>query len=242
MTTNCLSRWTLAMSLAGVLAACDGGGGDADSGTPPEPDGGSTSSAITDVAAGDSRFSILVAALSRADLVDTLSGTGPFTVFAPTDDAFAASGIALADIQSMDVAALQTILRYHVVAGRVTSAEITAGPVDTVATAGGGWNLDLIVGTEGGVTLNGGGGVTGGASVTTADIAADNGVIHVVDRVLLPPDIPTMATYAGLTDLAQAAADGGLDDDLAGAGPFTVFAPTNDAFPDEARARRATPW
>ncbi len=243
-----LVRTLLFLSLTSLLAACDNGGGDTDAGTTPDgsaatgdggggadgggADGSASSNTIADIAAGNPDFSILVAAASRAGLVDTLAGDGPYTVFAPTDAAFEASGIAASDIDSMDVATLTDILKYHVVSGAVRSTDLSDGPVDTVATASGGWNLDVIVGTTGGVTLNGGNTVTGGANVTMADIEADNGIIHVIDRVLLPPDIPTMATYAGLSDLVDAVTTAGLDTALAGAGPFTVFAPTNDAFPD----------
>ena len=80
------------------------------------------------------------------------------------------------------------------------------------------------------MTLNGGNAVTGGANVVTADVEASNGVIHVIDRVLLPPTVATLATYGGLTTLAGAVTSAGLADDLSAAGPFTVFAPTDAAF------------
>jgi transforming growth factor-beta-induced protein len=229
----------LALSLV-VTAACgdddamprsDAGSPGADGGR----DSGGGGNTIADIAAGNPDFSLLVAAASRAGLVDVLRGAGPFTVFAPNNDAFAASGIGMSDIESMPVAELTTVLRYHVIAGAaVESSAVVAGPASSAATAEGGWALSLILGTSGGVTLNGGNAVTGGANVVTADIAADNGVIHVIDRVLLPPDVPALATYAGLSDLVEAVTAAGLADDLQGAGPFTVFAPTNDAFPDGA--------
>ncbi|MDE0883315.1 MAG: fasciclin domain-containing protein, partial [Myxococcota bacterium] len=119
------------------------------------------------------------------------------------------------------------ILMYHAVAGMVASSDLSAGVVMTAA------QLSVVVGTEGGVTLNGGNTVAGGATVVSADIPADNGMIHVIDRVLLPPTIADLVRYAGLTELGAAVAAAGLGETLAGEGPFTVFAPTNEAFPDD---------
>ena len=130
----------------------------------------------------------------------------------------------MAAITSMPVEDLARVLTYHVIAGEVPSSAVTAGVVDTVA------ELSLVVGTSSGVTLNGGNTVTGGANVVTADVDASNGVIHVIDRVLLPPTVADLARYAGLSSLGGALTDASLADDLAGAGPFTVFAPTNAAF------------
>jgi transforming growth factor-beta-induced protein len=224
--------------IAVALAACgddDGTTPGTDAG-PSTPDtGASGGNTIADVAGSNPDFSMLVAAASRAGLVDVLRMPGPFTVFAPTNAAFEASGIDMSDIESMDVAELSLVLRYHVIAGAaVESSAVTAGPADSAATAEGGWALSLILGTTGGVTINGGNAITGGANVVTADIEASNGVIHVIDRVLLPPNVPALATYAGLTDLVEAVTAAELADDLSGEGPFTVFAPTNEAFPDGA--------
>lgn len=190
---------------------------------------GAVAGTIVDVAAGNADFSTLVAAVTRAGLVDTLKGTGPFTVFAPNNKAFTDSGIT--DVNSVPVDQLKTILLYHVVAGNVPSSAVTAGPVDSAA------NLTIFIGTQGGVKLNGGNAVQGGANVTQTDITASNGVIHVIDRVILPPDIPTCATYGGLSELvtavgAAAGLPGGTSvlDALKATGPFTVFAPTDAAF------------
>lgn len=227
------SRVTLLM-LLGVITmviGCDSdpvedAGTDAPaSDTPSTSDTPATSNTIVDIAAGNPDFSLLVAAATRAGLVETLANPdGAFTVFAPTNAAFAASGITEEMIDSMPVASLTGILSYHALLGEVPSSAITAGPVTSVAT------FTLFLGTTGGVTINGGNTVTGGANVVTADIAADNGIIHVIDRVLLPPNIPMLATYGGLTSLVGAVVSAGLDDELSGAGPFTVFAPTNEAF------------
>jgi len=210
---------------AGPMTMTDAGGDGTDAGE--ETDAGeTTTNTIVDVAVGSDDFSTLVAALQRADLVDTLAGDGPFTVFAPTNDAFAASGIT--DVDAVPVDELTEILLYHVVAAEVPSSAIEAGPVDSAN------ELSLIIGTEGGVTINGGNAVEGGANVTMPDVEADNGVIHVIDRVLLPPDVTDLARYAGLTELVAALAAESLVEPLQAEGPFTVFAPTNDAFPDTA--------
>lgn len=211
-----------------ALAALTGCGDDddgarpPDAGTPPADSGGDGNS-IADIAASNPEFSMLVAAATRAGLVETLSA-GEFTVFAPTNAAFEASGITMAMIESMPVDDLTGILTYHALAGTVESSDVMAGPATSVS------GSSLILGTNGGVTVNGGNTVRGGANVTMADIEADNGVIHVIDRVLLPPTVADLVRYAGLTTLASALQAQGLTDDLAGEGPFTLFAPTNEAF------------
>jgi uncharacterized surface protein with fasciclin (FAS1) repeats len=106
----------------------------------------------------------------------------------------------------------------------VPAASVTAGAQTTIA------QLPIFITTAGGVAINGGNTVTGGANVTATDVEASNGVVHVIDRVLLPPTVEAIARYAGFTTLAGAVASQGLVDDLSGAGPFTVFAPTNEAF------------
>ena len=131
---------------------------------------------IVDIAAGNDSFSTLVAAVQAADLVETLKGEGPFTVFAPTDEAFAALPEGTLDELLMDENSdqLTSILTYHVVPGAVMSGDLENGmEVETVQ------GETLTIMTEGGVTVN-------GATVTTADIEASNGVIHVIDQVLLP--------------------------------------------------------
>ena len=210
---------------------CDDGDDPIDSGMAEDTgtggdDGGTMGNTIADIATSDENFSMLVAAADQAGLVAVLEAPGPYTVFAPTNAAFEASGITMAMIEGMSNEQLTAILTYHVISGAaVDSSSITAGPA---ASAAGG--VSLILGTEGGVTINGGNAVTGGANVVTADIEASNGIIHVIDRVLLPPDIPMLATYAGLTTLVSAVADADLVETLQGEGPFTVFAPTNEAF------------
>ena len=125
----------------------------------------------TAVAAGS--FKTLVTALQAAGLVDTLKGKGPFTVFAPTDEAFAKIPKADLDALLKDKAKLTAVLTYHVVAGQMLAKDVKPGKVKTVQ------GSELTLATAGGVTVD-------GAKVIKADIVADNGVIHVIDTVLMP--------------------------------------------------------
>ena len=138
---------------------------------------------IVDVAVANGSFETLVAAVTAADLVDTLSSEGPFTVFAPTDDAFAALPEGLVDCLLLEenVDALSAILTYHVVAGEVLSTDLTDGPVATVQ------GEEITVDLSDGVTLN------ETVAVAAADVVASNGVIHVIDGVLVPPSIDVAA-------------------------------------------------
>ena len=137
---------------------------------------------IVDVAVGAGNFTTLVAAVTAADLVETLSGTGPFTVFAPTDEAFAAlpAGVLDALLLPENKALLAQILTYHVVSGMVMAADVTDGDVATVE------GQTVKLSTMGGVTVN-------GAKVVAADVAASNGVIHAIDAVILPPGVDVAA-------------------------------------------------
>jgi uncharacterized surface protein with fasciclin (FAS1) repeats len=133
---------------------------------------------IIEVATSAGQFTTLVAALNAAGLTETLNGAGPFTVFAPTDAAFAKlpAGTVENLLMPENKSKLAAILSYHVVPGRVASADL-AGVTSTPATVQGG---TLSVDTSAGVKI-------GGATVTTPDVAASNGTIHVIDTVLLPP-------------------------------------------------------
>jgi uncharacterized surface protein with fasciclin (FAS1) repeats len=137
---------------------------------------------IVGIAAGNKDFSTLVTAVKAAGLVETLQGEGPFTVFAPTNEAFAALPAGLVDKlllpENKDL--LVKILTYHVVSGTVLAADVTAGDVPTVE----GQNITIT--TVMGVKVN-------GATVTATDIIASNGVIHVIDAVILPPDVDPSA-------------------------------------------------
>ena len=182
---------------------------------------------IPTVAARTGAHTALVAALTQADLVTTLQGDGPFTVFAPTDDAFAAAGIDLATFDTdEEIATLADILLYHVYSGAVNAADVTDGMVVT-----------MVNGDDASFTVTDGTVMVGDATVITADVTASNGVIHVIDTVLMPPadlvDIPTVATGTGVhTALVAALAKADLVTTLQGLGPFTVFAPTDQAFID----------
>jgi uncharacterized surface protein with fasciclin (FAS1) repeats len=130
---------------------------------------------IVDTAVEAGTFNTLVAAVQAAGLEETLRGEGPFTVFAPTDEAFAALPEGTVEGLLADPEALAKILTYHVVAGKVMSGDLTNNMM--AATVNG---ADITIMTEGGVTVN-------GANVIAADIEASNGVIHVIDAVILPP-------------------------------------------------------
>lgn len=140
---------------------------------------------IVDIAASTDGFSTLVAAAQAADLVETLSGPGPFTVFAPTDDAFAALPEGLVDAlllpENKDV--LVKILTYHAVPGTVMAADVTDGEVATVE------GQNVTFSTMDGVKIN-------DANIIQTDIVADNGVIHVIDAVIVPPDVDPAALLA----------------------------------------------
>jgi uncharacterized surface protein with fasciclin (FAS1) repeats len=169
---------TIVAGLLAVLAAC----GDDESTATTTAAATVEAGDIVAVATGAGSFSTLVAAVQAADLVGTLQSDGPFTVFAPTDDAFAALPAGVLDAlllpENKDV--LVKILTYHVVAGKVMAADVTAGDVATVE------GQTIALGTDGGVTVN-------GANVVTADVEASNGVIHVIDAVILPPDVDPSA-------------------------------------------------
>jgi uncharacterized surface protein with fasciclin (FAS1) repeats len=177
-------------------------------------------SSIVDVAVAAGGFDTLLAAVDAAGLTDTLDSDGPFTVFAPTDDAFAALPAGTVDALLADVPALTDILLYHVVAGELDAAAVVGSSlIETLQ------GSDLKVTSDGGVYVN-------DAMVTVTDIVADNGIIHVIDTVVVPPgDIVSIAASdSQFSTLVTAVSEAGLVDALSGEGPFTVFAPTNAAF------------
>jgi uncharacterized surface protein with fasciclin (FAS1) repeats len=132
-----------------------------------------TAADIVDTAVSAGSFKTLVTAVQAAGLVDTLKGPGPFTVFAPTDAAFAKIPKAKLDALLADKAALTKVLTYHVVPGKVMAADVKAGKVKTVE------GSEVTLATAGGVTVD-------KAKVVKADVAADNGVIHAIDTVIMP--------------------------------------------------------
>ena len=204
----------LFLSASLVLTGCDDDDDDGGMGTMPDQ-------TITELAANNSDLSTLVSALQQAGLADDLEGQGPFTVFAPTNAAF--NGID-ADELTSDDALLEEVLQYHVVAGQeIASGDIEDG--DTVQTLQG---ETLTFSVDGGtVRVN-------GATVQTPDVQASNGIVHTIDGVLLETVNTTQRAVltSQLSTLATAVVEAELDDDLAGDGPFTVFAPLNTAFDD----------
>ena len=138
---------------------------------------------IVAIASANPDFSTLVAAVGAAGLVETLQGPGPFTVFAPTNEAFAAlpEGLVDALLLPENQAVLTQILTYHVVSGQVLAADVTAGEVPSVE------GSPITVTTDDGVVLN------GSANVVATDVLASNGVIHVIDAVILPPGLDVSA-------------------------------------------------
>ena len=207
---------------------------------------------IVDVAVGAGSFETLVAAVTEAGLVETLSGDGPFTVFAPTDDAFAAAldALGLTAEELLGNPALADILTYHVVAGAVDAETAISLDGQSAATVQG-EEIDIAV-VDGNVMIN-------NATVVMPDVEASNGIIHVIDAVILPPTIaeallgggddtadadmvdeeaaPELGTIVGVaeeagifTTLLAAGEATGLSVPLDADGDFTIFAPTDDAF------------
>lgn len=204
---------------------------------------------IVDIATSNGDFSTLVAALTQANLVDALKGDGPYTVFAPTNEAFAklldTLGITVEELLAQPD--LSKVLLYHVVSGTVLSTDLSDGLMaDTLN------GEKLTVDLSGGVKIN-------QANVVNADIMATNGVVHVIDEVLVPSDFTLQTTaIATTTSQAPSIVDIALGDpnfsmlvmllqkadlvsSLQGEGPFTVFAPTNDAFNALLTALNITP-
>ena len=188
---------------------------------------------IVDVAV-DNNLTSLVAAVTRADLVSTLSSNGSFTVFAPTNDAFQDLLDSNANWNSLDdipVETLRSVLLFHVLEGEVMSTDLSNTYVNTLSTGPNDEPLSLQVEITGSVLFN------GDATPLTTDVLASNGVVHVIDKVMLPPNVVTLAlNNDGFTSLVAALTDSRHTTDfvsiLSDDGPFTVFAPTNDAFQD----------
>ena len=229
-------RWIRIVSLVGCvaglsgLAGCLGGGDDS---TPPPGN-------IVQVAQSNN-LSALVAAATKAGLVATLSDSkASLTVFAPTDAAFntLATQLGYADanalVNALPAAALANILTYHVLPARKSGADLVAGGASqaTAYTFGGTAATLGVAVSSGSVTLTDA--VLTSAKVTSADVPASNGVVHVVDKVLIPPGVLNIVQMAqanpAFSTLVGAVVSANLQTTLSGAGPFTVFAPTNDAF------------
>ena len=177
---------------------------------------------VADVIINSDDHTTLEAALDAADLVTTLQGDGPFTVFAPTDDAFANLPAGTVDALLNDIPTLTAILTYHVVGATALSSDLSDGQV-----------IATLNGKDVNVTINNDGVFINDAQVTVADITTDNGVVHVIDAVLLPPTVTVVDVIVNSPDhntLEAAVIAADLAGTLSGDGPFTVFAPTDDAF------------
>jgi transforming growth factor-beta-induced protein len=176
---------------------------------------------IVDIAAADGRFTTLVAAVQAAGLVDTLKGEGPFTVFAPTDEAFAKlpEGTLETLLKPENKQQLTNILLYHVLPGKVMASEVKDGLI-----------ADTALGTSVFFKVDMGKAYINEAQIIITDIEASNGVIHVIDKVILPKDIVDAAVFNKFNTLVAAVQAAGLVDTLKSEGPFTVFAPTDEAF------------
>ena len=183
------------------------------------------SNTVVDIIVNSEAHTTLETAVIAAGLAGTLSGDGPFTVFAPTDAAFANVPAETLDAVLADPALLTAILTYHVVGSTALSTDLMDGMAVTT-----------LNGADVTVTINMDGVFINDAQVTMADIVADNGVVHVIDAVLLPPPPPSNTVVDIIvnsevhTTLETAVVAAGLVETLSGDGPFTVFAPTDDAF------------
>jgi transforming growth factor-beta-induced protein len=199
-----------------ALAQC-GGGGYAKQTSDTQGD-------IVDTAVAAGKFNTLVAAVKAAGLVDALKSDGPLTVFAPTDEAFAKlpAGTVENLLKPENRAQLQAILKYHVVAGKLMAGDVVRA---SGATTLEGQRIDFKA-KDGKVMVD-------GARVVKTDIKTSNGVIHVIDQVILPSSkniVETAQSAKSFNTLLTAATKAGLADTLANGGPFTVFAPTDEAF------------
>ena len=187
---------------------------------------------IVETAVATADLSTLVEALTQAGLVSTLESDGPFTVFAPTNAAFQAlldSEPSWNSLSDIDNTVLANVLKFHVLAADVKAADLTDSYVTTLATGPNDEQISLQIDVTGGVKFN------GSATPTTTDIATTNGTVHIIDEVMLPPSVVNLALNNPVfTTLVAALTRDDLTTDyvsiLSGDGPFTVFAPTNDAF------------
>jgi uncharacterized surface protein with fasciclin (FAS1) repeats len=209
-----LKHWALALGVT-LLAACGDGGGNRN---------------LAETANGSQNLTVLAEAVAAADLGGTLAGPGPFTLFAPTDAAFAALlmelGLTKAQLLA-DKPLLTKVLTYHVVAGEVKKADIALGKGVTTL-EGGFFKIDTAAGD---VVITDGRNRT--SKITATDVQATNGVIHLVNKVLLPGDKTIVQTAQSIPDfsiLVEAVVAADLAATLSQPGPFTVFAPTNAAF------------
>jgi transforming growth factor-beta-induced protein len=181
---------------------------------------------IAGIASSNDDFSILVEALVKADLVNTLNGEGNFTVFAPDNNAFMNlfDALDVNGIEDLSAEALKPILLYHVLGESMPSTMITDGYYSSLSPSQGS-TVSMYISTGDGVSIN------SAASVTSADIQASNGYIHAIDAVILPPTAVDIAiNNSNFSYLVEAVVKAGLVEILSAPGPYTIFAPTNEAF------------
>ncbi len=182
---------------------------------------------IVETASSNSDFSILVQALQKADLVTTINNSTNLTVFAPTNSAFNAlfTKLGVTGINDLSKETLTPILLYHVLGQKITSSQIQNGYVYTLSPGAGAKTQALYIKIDGGVKLN------KTSKVVIPDIMTSNGIIHAIDQVILPNTVVDIASNNGdFSILVEAVVKADLAGTLSGAGPFTVFAPTNAAF------------
>ncbi len=182
---------------------------------------------IVETASSNPDFSILVQALTKADLVNTINTSSNLTVFAPTNSAFQQlfTTLGVSGINDLSKEALTPILLYHVLGTKVTSGAISTGYLSTLSPGPKTKTLSLFIDKSSTVKIN------NSSTVKQADLMASNGVIHVIDKVLLPNSIVDIASNnANFSILVSALVKADLVSTLTGSGPFTVFAPTNAAF------------
>ncbi|MCC5916090.1 MAG: fasciclin domain-containing protein [Cryomorphaceae bacterium] len=217
----------------GFLGACSS---DDENGDGNGNGNGNGTTSIADVAGDDENFSILVDALTRTNLLEAVAdANASLTVFAPTNDAFSdlLTDLGLADLDALEDAigteGLANVLLYHVLGTKVMAADVTTGYVNSLGTNSNDHNLSMYINAAGGGVL-----INGSASVTEADIEADNGVIHVINSVIMPqPLLGLVAPNSQFSNLVTAVgvADNNPGDILSDESSYkTLFAPTNDGF------------
>ena len=184
---------------------------------------------IADIALANTEFSILVEALTKTDLVSAVADkNAELTIFAPTNDAFLAllTDLNLNSVDEVPIETLKSILLYHVIGSKAMSGDLESGYYPTMSTFNKNY-ISMYIKVDNGVSIN------KNTLVTNLDIIADNGVIHLVNKVILPPSVVNIAIdNENFTTLVSAVVKSGLVDALSTEGPFTVFTPTNAAFND----------